>query len=257
VFAALCVCAVAQETPRRCLARICRPGRGVDERPGTRGVRHAVILETQAGVVRSSRSGDDRGGPSGPEAGSANVAWVPGYWAWDAARVDYIWVRAAGESPAGCTGYRVLDPHSRRMGRVAGFWKVTEQTQEIEYLTAPPRPSKSAPAGTEPDVVWCQDAGTGTRTIRQRHGYWLPPHTGWSGSRRTIPGVRTATSSAGDTGHEHGRRGVLFTPLLPAGRGRASGVRFLAVPVRGPGGAEDQPVHLSALQSLLFRRLLR
>ena len=221
VFAALCVCAVAQETPPPMPGEELPAGaEALTSGPVHEAFAMPVILETQAGVVAlKPPPAMIAEVPPAQRPEGANVAWVPGYWAWDAARVDYIWVsgcwRVAPPGMYWVPGY--WTPIAGGWEWVAGFWKVTEQTQEIEYLTAPPAPVEVSPPGPapSPDVVWVPgcwywDQG---RYV-QRHGYWLPPHTGWV----WVPSHYSWSPHGyifcgGHWDYDMDRRGVLFTPV--------------------------------------------
>jgi hypothetical protein len=119
-----------------------------------------------------------------------NVVWIPGYWAWDADRNDFLWVSGT---------YRAVPPgRSWVPGRwnqvdggwqwVPGYWaEDTTQSQteqagsEVEYLPAPPDPVAEAPppAPASTDVyvpgTWVYHD---TRYM-WRPGFYVPYRAGW------------------------------------------------------------------------------
>jgi hypothetical protein len=112
-----------------------------------------------------------------------NVTWIPGYWAWDDERNDYLWISGI---------WRDLPP-----GRqwVPGYWNQTGQgyqwisgywadasVSEIEYYPEPPEslevgPNIAAPApnlGWMPGTwLWHQDR------YAWRPGYWAAGRANW------------------------------------------------------------------------------
>jgi hypothetical protein len=114
---------------------------------------------------------------------SGNVQWVPGYWAWDADRSDFLWVSGFWRQP----------PPNRRW--VPGTWnKVTDGFQwtpgywasnaaeDAPYLEAPPETLDNGPNIPAPDDnsvyvpgIWVY-RGTG---FAWRPGYWLGCRNGW------------------------------------------------------------------------------
>jgi hypothetical protein len=124
-----------------------------------------------------------------------NVVWIPGYWAWDSDRNDFLWVSGT---------YRAVPPgRSWVPGRwnqveggsqwVPGYWaEDTSQNQtdqagteqagsEVEYLPPPPDPvaesAPPAPAATDVYVpgTWIyRDA-----RYRWRPGFYVPYREGW------------------------------------------------------------------------------
>ena len=150
----------------------------------------------------------------------ASIVWVPGYWAWDAPRNDYIWVsgcwRSAPPNMHWVPGYWRETAGGYEW--VAGFWTPHAETnQQIEYLPAPPAPveieSPGQPSG--PDQFWtpgCWYWMQGRWTLR--HGYWhtsvadwvwVPSHYAWT------PHGYVFCPGYWDHALEH--RGVLFAPV--------------------------------------------
>ncbi|RIK73938.1 MAG: hypothetical protein DCC68_24040, partial [Planctomycetota bacterium] len=111
------------------------------------------------------------------------VEWIPGYWAWDDPRNDFIWVSGI---------WRDIPPGRRWVpgywGEAAGgwqwtpgFWAAAEQ-EEIEYQPAPPESLEVGPSSEAPSEghfwvpgcwVW-QDA-----RYAWRPGYWWAASPDW------------------------------------------------------------------------------
>jgi hypothetical protein len=114
-----------------------------------------------------------------------NIIWIPGYWAWDDERADFIWISGL---------YRNAPPNQTwvpgHWNEVAGsgyqwtsgFWTSTKQA-EVTYLEqAPPASVEAGPSSPAPseDHFWVpgnwvyQDV----RYVWQP-GYWTPAQTNW------------------------------------------------------------------------------
>jgi len=148
----------------------------------------------------------------------ANVTWIPGYWAWDDERNDFLWVSGV---------WRALPP-----GRqwVAGYWGKSGQgfqwtsgywadvrVSETTYLPAPPAtvevgPNIDAPSadyGWTPGCwVWYQGR------YAWRPGYWAAGRLDWD----WCPAYYVWTPRGyvfvdGYWDYSIERRGVLFAPV--------------------------------------------
>lgn len=148
------------------------------------------------------------------------IVWVPGYWAWDADRNDFIWVsgcwRNAPPSTYWVPGHWLQADNGWEW--LSGFWKpiTALPRQEIEYLPAPPSAFELEPTEEPPQAdqawvpgcwYWVQD-----QYVR-RHGYWMPQHEGWT----WVPAHYVWTPRGylfcpGYWDHDLDNRGVLFTP---------------------------------------------
>jgi len=80
-----------------------------------------------------------------------NAQWIPGYWAWDAEREQFLWVsgvyRVAPQGRTFVPGYWENTPQGWRW--IAGFWSDPNQ-QELPYTPEPPAPIESV-QGPAPD----------------------------------------------------------------------------------------------------------
>ncbi|MBU4317738.1 MAG: YXWGXW repeat-containing protein [Proteobacteria bacterium] len=178
-----------------------------------------VNLEIQAGLIAPNRPPADIEEilPAQRPAGD-QFAWVPGYWAWDSDRNDYLWV-------SGC--WRAVPPDmnwvpgywSQTRGGwqwVSGFWAPIRNT-EINYLPAPPELSNVEAPGPPPSAnriwvppCWYWHQGQYVR----RPGYWIAAQTDWV----WVPShyIRTPRGYVFAYGHWDyplERRGVLFAPV--------------------------------------------
>lgn len=144
-------------------------------------------------------------------------AWIPGYWAWDSERNEYIWVsgcwRAVPPGKYWVAGYWTEVEDGWRW--VEGYWASVSE-EEIEYLPPPPTVTYVVPEETEaPDMIWvppCWYWNYGHYTLRS--GYWIGAREDWV----WIPShyVWTPRGYVFVSGHWDYplvRRGVLFAPV--------------------------------------------
>ncbi len=122
-----------------------------------------------------------------------NVAWISGYWAWDADRDDYLWVsgvsREIPPSRRWVPGYWTQADGGHQW--VSGFW-AGAQTAEMSYLPAPPESLEEGPVSPAPgdnhfwvpgcwryvdnDYVWQPGHWTG----HYDNWVWTPHHYVWT-----------------------------------------------------------------------------
>lgn len=144
-----------------------------------------------------------------------HVVWIPGYWAFDNERNDFIWVsgfwRNVPPNRVWVGGYWTAEGDGFRW--VAGYWSEPSQTQV--YYPPPPEPiPEAAPPAPNGNSFYV----TGTWIYRDtryvwRPGYWSPYHTGWLWSQPRYawtPGGYVFTDGYWD--YDFPRRGVLFAP---------------------------------------------
>lgn len=112
-----------------------------------------------------------------------NVVWIPGYWAWDDALNDYLWVSGLWrELPPGrrwVPGYW----HEIEGGytRVPGLW-VSAETESLTYLPEPPATLERGPSSPQPDdnSFWVPGYWVYTTNDYQwRPGRWAPFSEDW------------------------------------------------------------------------------
>ncbi|HKQ47158.1 MAG TPA: hypothetical protein VJZ71_03700 [Phycisphaerae bacterium] len=148
----------------------------------------------------------------------ANVTWIPGYWAWDDERDDFLWISGV---------WRDLPP-----GRqwVPGYWGQSNQghqwtsgywadagVDEVEYLPEPPDsveigPNIVAPA---PNLVWVPGSWIWYHgRYAWRPGYWAAGRPNWMWvPAHYIWAPRGYVYSDGYWDYPVERRGVLFAPV--------------------------------------------
>jgi len=148
----------------------------------------------------------------------ANVAWIPGYWAWDDERTDFLWISGI---------WRALPP-----GRqwVPGYWGRTEQgaqwtsgywadakANEVEYLPEPPATVEVGPniAAASVDQTWLPGCWLWQQNrYAWRPGYWAAGQSDWN----WIPAHYVWTPRGyvfvdGYNDYSVARRGVVFAPV--------------------------------------------
>lgn len=147
-----------------------------------------------------------------------NVTWIPGYWAWDEERSDFLWVSGT---------WRALPPGRQWM---AGYWGQTAQghqwisgywadatVQETTYLPPPPATVEVGPniAAPSMDYGWTPGCWMWSQgRYAWRPGYWaqgradwdwMPAHYVWTPRGYIFVG--------GFWDYSVERRGVLFAPV--------------------------------------------
>lgn len=147
-----------------------------------------------------------------------NVTWIPGYWAWDDERSDFLWVSGT---------WRAL-PLGREW--MAGYWSKTTQgyqwtsgywadatARETTYLPPPPATVEVGPNIEAPSVdygwtpgcwVWYQER------YAWRPGYWAQGRADWDWCpAHYVWTPRGYIFVGGFWDYSVERRGVLFAPV--------------------------------------------
>ncbi|HCK71785.1 MAG TPA: hypothetical protein DHW38_09410, partial [Planctomycetaceae bacterium] len=104
-----------------------------------------------------------------------NVIWIPGYWAWDDSKEDFIWIsgvwRTAPAMKRWVPGYW----HKVDQGYqwVSGFWSA-QSNRAVDYRSAPPQSLESGPSTVRPtsDHFWIPGVWVHRNGFRWRPGYW-------------------------------------------------------------------------------------
>src|SRR5262249_49401313 len=111
-----------------------------------------------------------------------NVQFLPGYWAWDAPRNNFIWIsgisRNAPRDRQYVPVYWSETPKGWRW--VRGFWAGAEQ-QRVPSAPQPPATLDQGPSVPPPDANYFYIPGTWIYRTPQwlwRPGYWSPRHAG-------------------------------------------------------------------------------
>jgi hypothetical protein len=121
--------------------------------------------------------------PPDQQPGGDNVVWIPGYWAWDDERADFIWVsgcwRDVPPNQAWVPGYWAQADGGCQW--VPGFWTSSQETEE-EFLPPPPASVDEGPSTPAPDAQSVYIPGVWVYRQNQyawRPGFWLPWQQGW------------------------------------------------------------------------------
>jgi hypothetical protein len=155
-----------------------------------------------------------------PEAKPADedVIWIPGYWAWDEDRDDFIYISGVWRVPPGnhrwVPGYWSEGDGGWQW--ISGFWTPVE-AEEIRYLPTPPRSLEAGPTSPQPSSnhTWVNGCWLyrDTRYV-WRPGYWNAYHDGWV----WVPSHYSWTPHGsvfvgGYWDYPYPRRGVVFAPV--------------------------------------------
>jgi hypothetical protein len=180
----------------------------------------------------------------------ANVAWIPGYWAWDDERSDYLWVSGIWRDlPPGrqwVPGYWGQSGTGSQW--TSGYW-ADAQVSEVQYLPAPPATAEVGPniAAPAPDDTWLP----GNWMWRQnryawRPGIWAAAQPDWNWvPAHYIWAPRGYVFVDGYWDYAIGRRGVLFAPVyFPPGSYAQPGFSY----------SPSMAIDLGALTTSLFLR---
>ena len=147
-----------------------------------------------------------------------NVVWIPGYWAWDDSKTDFIWISGVWRNvPPGrkwVPGYwdQVEDGHRW----VSGFW-AEETSQEIAYLPEPPASLDQGPSIASPGDSHFYVPGNWhfqNDRYQWRSGHWQPVVKNWI----WVPSRYVWTPSgciyqSGYWDYEIADRGTCFAPV--------------------------------------------
>jgi hypothetical protein len=146
-----------------------------------------------------------------------NVQWIPGYWAWDAARNDYVWVSGIWRNiPPGETfvpGYWTQVPSGWQ--RVSGTW-MDARRNELTYDPPPPASLENGPSVPAPDDSTVYVPGywdyqqarfawrPGYWAVNAADMVWVPAHYLWTPAGYVfVPGYWD---------YPLDQRGLLFAP---------------------------------------------
>lgn len=147
-----------------------------------------------------------------------NVAWIPGYWAWDDERTDFLWV--SGIWRALPPGRQWVPGYWGRAGRGAqwtsGYW-ADGNANDVEYLPEPPATVEAGPnvPAASVDHIWLPGCWLWQQNrYAWRPGYWAKGHSDWD----WVPAHYVWTPRGyvfvdGYYDYTVARRGVLFAPV--------------------------------------------
>ncbi len=147
-----------------------------------------------------------------------NIAWIPGYWAWDDERSDFLWISGIWRNlPPGrqwVPGY--WSQAGQQYQWTSGYWADAE-VSEIEYLPEPPASVEAGPniAASAADQTWLPGCWIWQQTrYAWRPGYWATVQPNWV----WVPSYyawapRGYVYVDGYWDYSVARRGTLFAPV--------------------------------------------
>lgn len=147
-----------------------------------------------------------------------NVTWIPGYWAWDNERIEFLWV--SGTWRALPPGRKWLPGYWRQVAAgfqwSSGYWADTAMKQ-VMYLPAPPPSVEVGPSTAPPsdDYGWIPGCWIWRESrYAWQTGYWAPGRADWAWT----PAHYVWTTGGyifvgGFWDYPIARRGVLFAPV--------------------------------------------
>ncbi len=158
----------------------------------TRGPVHEAFAETVSFdprpglIVRAEVPNPIEELPPEQQLEGDNVSWIPGYWAWDDERNDFLWISGIWRNlPPGrqwIPGYwsSIGDGQSQW---TSGYW-ADSTTSEVTYLaTLPPRNIDTGPniAASSDDQNWIPGNWVWNENrYAWRPGYWMALRTNWT-----------------------------------------------------------------------------
>jgi hypothetical protein len=148
-----------------------------------------------------------------------NVVWVPGYWAWDAERSDFLWVSGVWRVPPPGRKWLQGSWHEVDGGWqwTSGIW-AADDTDTSSYLPEPPGSLDNGPASPAPNENAFYVPGSWNYRTDQyvwRPGYWSTARPGWIWTPSTFvctPSGYLFCSGYWDYPLES--RGLLFAPVV-------------------------------------------
>lgn len=147
-----------------------------------------------------------------------NIDWIPGYWAWDDERNDFIWIsgvwRAMPPGREWVPGYWGRSQHGYQW--TAGYWADADAA-EIEYLPEPPESVEIGPNIGAPSADHSWMPGTWVWSSNRylwRPGCWLVVQPNWDWTpAHYVWAPRGYVFVDGYWDYSVRRRGVLFAPV--------------------------------------------
>ncbi len=147
-----------------------------------------------------------------------NVSWIPGYWGWDDEQSDFIWISGVWRNlPPGrqwVPGY--WGEAESQWQWTSGYW-ADEATEEVTYVSKPPRSIESGPNVEAPSSNHIWVSGTWVNRDDRyawRPGYWQPGQENWTmtpAHYQWTPRGYVFVDSYWD--YNVARRGVVFAPV--------------------------------------------
>ncbi len=207
---------------------ICRAQQPNNDAAGTEVLTRGPVHEAFAGMVtfnpepgvvvtKAPPDGIEEMPPEERPEGD-NVTWIPGYWAWDDERSDFLWVsgtwRALPPGREWMAGYWGQTPHGFQW--TSGYW-ADAAARETTYLPPPPATVEVGPNIAAPSVdygwspgcwIWYQGR------YAWRPGYWVQGRADWDWMpAHYVWTPRGYIFVGGFWDYPVARRGVLFAPV--------------------------------------------
>ncbi|SFI89901.1 YXWGXW repeat-containing protein [Planctomicrobium piriforme] len=151
-----------------------------------------------------------------------NIQWIPGYWAWDEDRSDYIWISGLWRDvPPGqrwVPGSWVQADGGFRW--ISGFWTGAD-VQEVSYYPEPPATQEHGPNSPSPGAnhFWIPGQWQYSNNDYQwQPGYWAESQQNWT----WVPSYYYWTPNgyvytAGYWDYPPTTRGTIFSPVYAQG----------------------------------------
>ncbi len=148
-----------------------------------------------------------------------DVEWIPGYWAWDDERQDYLWISGIWRDiPPGrqwSPGYWTQADGGFRW--VSGFWSPVASNGQMSYLPTPPKSIEIGPNSPQPgpDFLWSPGswAWYENRYI-WRPGFWVQAQPEWVWVPPSyVPTPVGYVFIDGYWDHPIARRGLIYAPV--------------------------------------------
>lgn len=202
--------------------------KGAEELEGleylTRGPLHEAFADPYAAnpaanpLVAASPPEPIRELPPDLKPSGDSITWIPGYWAWDDERSDFIWISGLWRDIP--PGQRWLPGYWEPVGEgyrwISGLWLANE-IEQVTYLPPPPESLEqgpSSPAPREDSFYVPGNWAHQTQEYQWTPGYWTQTQPEWiwiPASYAWTP--RGCIYRPGYWDYAPERRAVMFTPV--------------------------------------------
>ncbi|MGA2255777.1 MAG: hypothetical protein ABSG53_14115 [Thermoguttaceae bacterium] len=152
----------------------------------------------------------------------ANVSWIPGYWAWDDERSDFLWVSGIWRDLP--PGRQWVPGYWGRSGQgyqwTSGYW-AGAQVSNVAYLPEPPATAEAGPniVAPSPEDIWLPGSWIWNQNrYAWRPGFWAGAQPDWDWvPAHYVWARRGYVFVDGYWDYSLARRGVLFAPVYFSG----------------------------------------
>ena len=147
-----------------------------------------------------------------------SVVWIPGYWAFEDERDDFIWIsgvwRDLPPDRIWVPGYWDQVDNGHRY--VTGFW-AADKVADVEYLPLPPATLEQGPSAPAPGEDYFYVPGNwayAQNDFQWTPGFWSRSQTNWVWTpSQYVWTPRGCVYQDGYWDYDMGRRGVVFSPI--------------------------------------------